>query len=90
MTDKDTTIMTVAYLITAFLLALFVNYNTKLGIEQDLKRGKLRLFDNQYSCQMTGRYVSDERFIPSTVTMEDLPKEIQDKLKWKIKLNIIL
>lgn len=81
MTDKDTTIMTVAYLITAFLLALFVNYNTKLGIEQDLKHGELRLFDNQYSCQMTGRYVSDERFIPSTVTVEDLPKEIQEKIK---------
>ena len=81
MTDKDTTIMTVAYLITTFILALFVNYNTKLGIEEDLKQGELRLFDNQYSCQMTGRYVSDERFIPSTVTVEDLPKEIQEKIK---------
>lgn len=81
MKDNEITIMTVAYLITAFLLALFVNYNTKLGIEQDLKQGELRLFDNQYSCQMTGRYVSDERFIPSTVTVEDLPKEIQKKLK---------
>lgn len=81
MKDNEITIMTVAYLITAFLLALFVNYNTKLGIEQDLKQGKLRLFDNQYSCQMTGRYVSDERFIPSTVTVEDLPKEIQEKIK---------
>ena len=81
MTDKDTTIMTVAYLITTFILALFVNYNTKLGIEEDLKQGELRLFDNQYSCQMTGRYVSDERFIQSTVTVEDLPKEIQEKIK---------
>lgn len=81
MTDKDTTIMTVAYLITTFIIALFVNYNTKLGIEEDLKQGELRLFDNQYSCQMTGRYVSDERFIPSTVTVEDLPKEIQEKIK---------
>lgn len=81
MTDKDTTIMTVAYLITTFILALFVNYNTKLGIEEDLKQGELRLFDNQYSCQMTGRYVSDERFIPSTVTVEDLPKGIQEKIK---------
>ena len=81
MKDNEITIMTVAYLITAFLLALFVNYNTKLGIEKDLSRGELRLFDNQYSCQMTGRYVSDERFIPSTVTVEDLPKEIQKKLK---------
>lgn len=81
MKDNDITIMTVAYLITAFLLALFVNYNTKLGIEKDLRRGELRLFDNQYSCQMTGRYVSDERFIPSTVTVEDLPKEIQEKIK---------
>lgn len=81
MKDNDITIMTVAYLITAFLLALFVNYNTKLGIEKDLSRGELRLFDNQYSCQMTGRYVSDERFIPSTVTVEDLPKEIQEKIK---------
>ena len=81
MKDNEITIMTVAYLITAFLLALFVNYNTKLGIEKDLRRGELRLFDNQYSCQMTGRYVSDERFIPSTVTVEDLPKEIQEKIK---------
>ena len=81
MKDNDITIMTVAYLLTAFLLALFVNYNTKLGIEKDLRRGELRLFDNQYSCQMTGRYVSDERFIPSTVTVEDLPKEIQEKIK---------
>lgn len=81
MTDKDTTIMTVAYLITAFLLALFVNYNTKLGIEQDLKHGKLRLFDNQYSCQMTGRYVSDERFIPNEVTLDILPDDIKKQLK---------
>ena len=81
MKDNDITIMTVAYLLTAFLLALFVNYNTKLGIEKDLKQGELRLFDNQYSCQMTGRYISDERFIPSTVTVEDLPKEIQEKIK---------
>ena len=81
MKDNDITIMTVAYLLTAFLLALFVNYNTKLGIEQDLKQGKLRLFDNQYSCQMTGRYVSDERFIPKEVTIDILPDDIKKQLK---------
>ena len=81
MTDKDITIMTVAYLITAFLLALFVNYNTKLGIEQNLKQGELRLFDNQYSCQITGRYVSDERFIPKEVTLDILPDDIKKQLK---------
>ena len=81
MNDNDTTIMVIAFLLTTFVMCIFVNYNTKLGIEKDLKRGELRLFDNQYSCQMTGKYVSEERFIPSTVTVEDLPKEIQDKLK---------
>ena len=79
--SKDVTIMITAFFITVILMCIFTNYQTRLTIEKDLKDGELRLFDNQYSCQMTGKYVSEERFIPSTVFMEDLPKEIQDKLK---------
>ena len=45
------------------------------------KTGQIRIYDDLYKCELQGRYVSEERFIPSTVTMEDLPKEIQDKLK---------
>lgn len=79
--SKDVTIMITAFFIAIFLMCCFTNYNTKLSIEKDLKRGELRLFDKQYSCQMTGKYVSDERFIPSTVTVDDLPKDVQNKLK---------
>ena len=45
------------------------------------KTGQIRIYDDLYKCEYAGKYVSEERFIPSTVTMEDLPKEIQDKLK---------
>lgn len=79
--SKDVTIMITAFFITVICMCIFTNYHTRLSIEKDLKDGELRLFDNQYSCQMTGKYVSDERFVPSTVTVDDLPKEIQEKLK---------
>ena len=79
--SKDVTIMITAFFITVIFVCIFTNYNTRLTIEKDLKDGELRLFDNQYSCQMTGKYVSDERFIPSTVTVDDLPKDVQNKLK---------
>lgn len=79
--SKDVTIMLTAFFMTIIFMCIFTNYHTKLGIEKDLKDGELRLFDNQYSCQMTGKYVSDERFIPNEITVNDLPKEIQEKLK---------
>ena len=73
--------MVIAFLITAICLCGLTSYTTKLSIEQELKRGELRLFDNQYSCQMTGTYVSDERFIPKEVTLDILPDDIKKQLK---------
>ena len=83
MTDegRDVTIMLSAFFVAIFLMCCFTNYNTKLAIEKDLKRGELRLFDKQYSCQMTGRYVSDERFIPKEITTDILPDDIKKQLK---------
>ena len=88
MKDNDITIMTVAYLITAFLLALFVNYNTKLGIEQDLNRGELRLFDKKYSCELIGRYVSDERFVPNEVSEENVKELLKEYEKYKQEIEM--
>lgn len=79
--SKDSTIMLIAFFLTIIFVCVFTNYHTKLTIEKELKRGELRLFDIQYSCQMTGKYVSDERFIPNEVTLDKLPKDIQQKLK---------
>ena len=79
--SKDVTIMITAFFITVIFVCIFTNYNTRLTIEKDLKDGELRLFDNQYSCQMTGKYVSDERFIPNEITLDNLPKDVQNKLK---------
>lgn len=79
--SKDVTIMLTAFFITIIFVCIFTNYHTKLTIEKDLKDGELRLFDNQYSCQMTGKYVSDERFVPKEVTLDILPDDIKKQLK---------
>lgn len=79
--SKDVTIMLTAFFITVIFVCIFTNYHTKLTIEKDLKDGELRLFDNQYSCQMTGKYVSDERFVPKEVTLDILPDDIKKQLK---------
>jgi len=78
---KETSIMIIAFLISTICLCILTSYTTRLSMEQDLKRGELRLFDNQYSCQMTGKYIYDERFIPTEITIDKLPKDIQQKLK---------
>lgn len=79
--SKDVTIMITAFFITVIFVCIFINYHTRLTIEKDLKDGELRLFDNQYSCQMTGKYVSEERLVPMEITIDKLPKDIQQKLK---------
>ena len=79
--DKDTTIMVIAFLITTICLCGLTSYTTKLSIEQELKRGELRLFDNRYICDYVGRYISDERFIPKEVTLDILPEDIRKQLK---------
>lgn len=79
--STEITYMLILFLITAVLLCCFTSYTVRLSIEQQLKRGDLRLFDNQYSCQMTGKYVSEERLVPMEITIDKLPKDIQQKLK---------
>jgi len=90
---KESTAGTIAGLfgILTFGILLFAaSATTQEKLYKQVRAGEVQFWDEVYTCEFKGKYVDEKRFIPSTVTMENLPKEIQDKLKWKIKLNIIL
>lgn len=81
--SRDTIIIFIIYLLTLVFICIFNNYSIKIGLENDLKDGKIRLFDNQYTCQMTGKYVLDERFIPKEID----EKHVKELLKEYEKYN---
>ena len=82
--SEGTSGVLVSILMVASIVIIMVvgTFCIKDKVYQEIeKTGQIRIYDDLYKCEFVGKYVTEERFIPSTVTMEDLPKEIQDKLK---------
>ncbi len=82
---KESTAGTIAGLfgILTFGILLFVaSAITQEKLYKQVSTGEVQFWDEVYTCEFKGKYVDEKRFIPSTVTMEDLPKEILQIEQW--------